>query len=144
MKNFNIADITIKSILSSGFALGLAILCLISNAAKANDWDYAPQGIGIDSFNSAAVTTLMTFKVSAVTNSWNNNSFDIDASYTGISYDPATQNLSYNQYSKEFNLNTPVQSFDFSDSIRKRCQLSPKKMIGDMIIDGAIGFNVHW
>ena len=144
MKNFNIADITIKSLLSSGFALGLAILCLLSNTAKANEWNYGMQRIGIDSLSNNSVTTLMTLKVSAIANAWNNNSFDVDASYTGISYDSATHSLGYQEISKEFHLNAPAQSFDFSDSIRKRCQLSPQKMIGDMIIDGAIGFNLHW
>ena len=145
MKSFNrLADITLKSLLSSGFALGLGILCLISNSANANDWDYGTQSLGIDSFNTTAVTTLMTFKLSADANSWNNDSFDVDASYTGVSFSSATKSLSYSQYHKAFNVNAPINSFDFSDSIRKRCQLSPKKMIGNMIVDGAVGFNLHW
>ena len=139
-----LADITIKCLLSSGFALGLAIMSLFSTAAQANDWNYGFQNPGIDSFEKRAVTTLMTFEVSAATGSFNNDSLDISASFKGIAFKPAKSKLAYTEFTKDFQLNAALRALDFSDEIRARCQLSPQKMLDKMIIDGGVGFNLNW
>lgn len=139
-----LADVTIKCLLSSGFALALAIMSLFSTAAQANDWGYGYQKPGIDSFTTHKVTPLMTFEVSAATGSFNNNSLDISASFKGIAYEPAANKLAYTEYTKDFHLNAALRAMDFSDEIRARCQLSPQKMLDKMIINGGVGFNLNW
>lgn len=139
-----LADITIKSLLSSGFALGLAVLSMMSSVAKASDWGYNGNINGIDGLDSSNVTALMTFKVSAATNPWNDNSFDINASYTGVGYNSESKRIGYTEYSTDFNLSGAAHALDFRDAIRERCELSPQKMLDKMIINGGVGFNLNW
>ncbi|MDX1693023.1 MAG: hypothetical protein R3208_04620 [Ketobacteraceae bacterium] len=138
-----IADITIKCLLSSGFALGLAVMSLYSASANASDWGYRAQSPGIDGLDRQGVTTLMTFEVSAATGTVNNDSLDISASFKGIALD-SDNNLGYSEYTHDFQLSAPVRAMDFSDEIRERTQLSPQKMLDNMIIDGGLGFNLNW
>ena len=73
-----LADITIKSFLSSGLALGLALMCLLSSPAKAGNWEYSVQVNDIDGLSRYQTMPLMTLKISAGTNQWNN--IDVNAS----------------------------------------------------------------
>ena len=139
-----LADITIKSLLSSGFAIGLACLSLLSTAAKANDWNYTGNESGIDSFQTANVTPLMTFQVSAGTGEWNNDTLDISASFKGVALSGNAKALSYTEVSKDFNVSSPIRALDFTDSIRARTEICVEKFIEKMVIDGAVGFNLNW
>ncbi|MCG8673297.1 MAG: hypothetical protein MI867_28165 [Pseudomonadales bacterium] len=139
-----LADITIKSLLSSGFALGLALLSLLSTAAKADDWTYSTNDSGIDSFRTANVTPLMTFQVSAGTGQWNNDTLDISASFRGVALSANSKALSYAEVSKDFNVSSPIRALDFTDAIRARTEICVEKVIEKMVIDGAVGFNLNW
>ena len=138
-----VTDILIKSLLSSGFALSLAIVSLYSSVAQANNWGYGFQTPGIDGLSASQVTPLMTFQVSAGLGKVNNDSLDISASFKGIAFKTDRQ-LGYNEYTRDFQINAPLRALDFSDEIRARCQLSPQKMLDKMIINGGLGFNLNW
>lgn len=139
-----IADITIKSLMPSGFAIGLAAACLFSSAAKAEQWNYDSAATGIDSFSSTAATTLMKVELSASTSVWNNNSLDVSASYKSISFNMHNNALGYSEVSKDFNLSAPIRALDFSESIRERSEICLEKIIDKLVIDGAVGFNLSW
>lgn len=127
------------------WSLSLALIFLFSSTAKANPWQYDIIHNGIDSFTSDQATTLMKVELSASTDVWNNNSFNINASYTGISYDQDHQSLGYNEVSRNFNISAPaIHAMDFRDSIRERSEICLEKIIDNMIVDGAVGFNVSW
>jgi hypothetical protein len=143
-KKTSFADIIMRCVLSSGLALGLAAVSLLSTTAHASDWLYSYQSPGIDSFDRQAVTPLMTLEVSAGTSAFNNDSLDISASFKGITYQTGNHNLAYSEYTKEFQLSAPLRTLDFSAEIRERCQLSPQKMLDKLIINGGVGFNLNW
>lgn len=139
-----LADITIKSLLSSGFAVALAIFSLFSSAAKANDWGYDMPNAGIDSFSAGSVTTLMKVKLAASTDAWNDDSINLQASYKGIALKGAPDILAYKEVSKDFNVRPAFQGMDFSDSIRERSEISVEKIIDKIVVNGALGFAVNW
>ena len=138
-----LADITIRSLLSSGLALALGIFCLVSTSANASEWHYQLNESGIDNLR-ATVTPLMTFKVSAGAGEWNNDTLDISDSYTGVGYNGEQSLLGYTRYSRNFNVSSPINSLDFSEAIKARCELSPQKMLEKMIINQGVGFNLNW
>lgn len=139
-----IADITIKSLMSSGFAIGLAVACLFSTAAKAEQWSYDAATSGIDSFSNNSATTLMKVELAASTSVWNNNSLNVSASYKTISFNKQSNALGYSELSKDFNVSAPIGALDFSESIRERSEICLEKIIDKLIIDGAVGFNLSW
>lgn len=139
-----LTDITIKSLLSSGFAMALAFFSMFSSAAKANDWGYELPNSGIDSFTSGAVTTLMKVKLSASTGAWKDNSINLHASYKGIAFKGVPDILAYKEVSKDFNVRSAYRGMDFSDAIRERTEASMEKILDKMVVDGALEFAVNW
>lgn len=139
-----VSDIIMRCVLPSGLALGLAVMSLLTTTAHASDWKHGLQNPGIDSFEMKPVTPLMTLEVSASTGVLNNDSLDISASLTGVTYQADNQNLGYSQITKAFHVSAPLRSLDFTAEIRERSQLSPQKMLDKMIINGGVGFNLSW
>ncbi len=141
-----ITFIPTKQLLISTVALMFSFLCLINKAsANTEQWSYGYLHADIDSFVTSEATTLMKVQLSAKTDIWNNNSLHINVSYTGLSYDAASKALGYHEISKDFNLNPLNRALDFSESIRERSHISLEKIIGKMVIDGALGVNlISW
>ena len=85
---------------------------------------------------SADNIKLLSIKVSAEANAFNNNSFDFVASYRGVGL-----NLPVNTFSVKA---PQLSSFDFSEAIKNKMQETPFVMLEKAIVDGALGFQLDW
>ena len=78
---------------------------------------------------------LLTLHVSAARQTINTDQFTIIASYNTLGFN----------HKQAYLVDAPsIQGFDFSESIKKRCAESPQTFFDNMIVDGALGFNVQW
>lgn len=113
----------------SGFQLTDEQLSLL------HDQPYVPAE-NIESLNRDYPIPLISFTVSAARQTTNTDQFSIVAVY---------QSLGVNLREKSYLVDAPsISGLDFSDAIKKKCAESPKTFLGDMIVDGALGFNFNW
>lgn len=134
----NVVSIFWKSLIA------LAAAVLVCQTASADDWQYALQDNGVIGYQTAHTATLMTFTLSASVSAKSAHTLDLNASYKGLSIDTHTGELGYRNFSHAFKLNFQTDPMDFSADIRRGCERSPQQLIGDMIIDGALGVNIKW
>ena len=88
---------------------------------------------------------LFSVRLSASTDLMKGNALDLEASYRSVGLNQTTATLQYNVLSHGFSVYAPrIKSLDFSQAIRKKVEVCPEKLIDSMIVDGAVGFNIHW
>ena len=90
----------------------------------------------IEALNKDYPIPLISLTVSAERLTTNTDKFSIVAIY---------QSLGVNLREQSYLIDAPsIAGLDFSDAIKRKCAESPETFFGDMIIDGALGFNVSW
>ena len=90
----------------------------------------------IELLNKDIPIPLITFKVSAARQTTNTDQFEILTSYN---------TMGFNIRKQTYTIEAPsTKGLDFVDDIKKKCQESPQQFFDNMIIDGALGFNVNW
>ena len=95
--------------------------------------------------NGQSAIPLVSFTLSAATDSMRGNALDFTASYRGVGVKDGKHRLGYKEISAAFSLTAPnLSGLDFSKSIRDKVEDCPEKMINRLIIDGAVGFNFSW
>jgi hypothetical protein len=90
----------------------------------------------IEALNKDYPIPLISLTVSAERLTTNTDKFSIIAVY---------QSMGVNLRERVYLIDAPsVAGLDFSEAIKKKCAESPETFFGDMIVDGALGFNVSW
>ena len=90
----------------------------------------------IEALNRDYPIPLISLTVSAERLTTNTDQFSIVAVY---------QSMGVNLRKQAYLIDAPsVAGLDFSDAIKRKCAESPETFFGDMIVDGALGFNVSW
>jgi len=90
----------------------------------------------IEALNQDYPIPLLSLTVSAERLTTNTDKFSIVAVY---------QSMGVNLRERSYLVDAPsIAGLDFSDAIKKKCAQSPETFFGDMIVDGALGFNVSW
>ncbi|OUR88416.1 hypothetical protein A9Q81_24060 [Gammaproteobacteria bacterium 42_54_T18] len=90
----------------------------------------------IEALNRDYPIPLLSLTVSAERLTTNTDKFSIVAVY---------QSMGVSLREKAYLIDAPsIAGLDFSDAIKKKCAQSPETFFGDMIVNGALGFNVSW
>ena len=90
----------------------------------------------IEALNQDYPIPLISLTVSAERLTTNTDKFSIVAVY---------QSLGVSIREQSYLIDAPsISGLDFSDAIKKKCAESPETFFGNMIVDGALGFNVSW
>ena len=90
----------------------------------------------IEALNRDYPIPLISLTVSAERLTTNTDKFSIVAVY---------QSLGVNLREQSYLIDAPsLAGLDFSDAIKRKCAESPETFFDDMIIDGALGFNLSW
>ncbi len=90
----------------------------------------------IESLNKDYPIPLISLTLSAERLTTNTDKFSIVAVY---------QSMGINLREQVYLIDAPsIAGLDFSEAIKKKCAESPETFFGNMIIDGALGFNVSW
>lgn len=90
----------------------------------------------IEARNKDYSIPLLSLKVSAERLTTNTDKFSIVAVY---------QSMGINFKEQVYLIDAPsIAGLDFSEAIKRKCSESPETFFGDMIVDGALGFNFSW
>lgn len=90
----------------------------------------------IEALNKDYPIPLLSLTVSAERLTTNTDKFSIVAVY---------QSMGVSLREQSYLIDTPsIAGLDFSDAIKKKCDQSPETFFGNMVVDGALGFNVNW
>lgn len=89
---------------------------------------------------------LVSFSLTASTNSMKGNALEFDAMYQSWSINNGFDGLHYKTMETSLTLEAPLhKALDFSQSIREKVEAAcAEKLLDRMLVDGALGFNINW